>query len=132
MLRVTFSALTLILTSALAPQPAAAAPSPLAAPPQCFLNRDYQGFHAVDDHSFYIRVRFHDIYRIETVGVCPMLDEPDARLITVEEGTDQVCGPLDWRLSVATVSSPPVPCIVKSQTPLTPAQAAAIPKGQRP
>ena len=109
-----------------------------AAPPgqkldQCFLNRDYQGFRDIDANSFYIRVGLKDIYRIETQGSCPMLTEPDARLITIQHGSDEICGPLDWQLRVAeTPPSPAVGCIVKSQTRLSPAEASAVPRSQRP
>ena len=98
----------------------------------CFFSRDYQGFRAIDDHSFYVRARLHDIYRIETDGVCPELALPDARLITVVHGPDRICGPLDWQLQVATASDPPVACVVKSQTRLSPEQAASIPSRLRP
>ena len=98
----------------------------------CFFVRDYQGFRAIDRHSFYIRARTHDFYRIETEGECPQLTEPDARLITVVHGPDRVCGPLDWQLQVATASDPPVACILKSQVRLSTQEAASIPSKLRP
>lgn len=115
---------------------AAAGPAMAKDPPkpnQCFFSRDYQGFRAIDQHAMYIRVNVSDIYRIEFEGTCPEILEPDARLITVVRGSDQICGPLDWDLRVG--QSPPsiaTPCIVKSQTRLTPAEAAAIPRKQKP
>ena len=112
---------------------AAAAATPGDKTNQCFLDRDYQGFKDMDANSFYIRVGLRDIYRIETADACPMLTEPDARLITIEHGSDYICGPLDWQLRVTeTPPSPAVGCIVKSQTRLSPAEAAAIPPSQRP
>ncbi|MGC1304593.1 MAG: DUF6491 family protein [Caulobacteraceae bacterium] len=100
---------------------------------QCFLSRDYEGFRPIDDHSFYIRVNVNDFYRIELEGACPEITYPDARLITVVRGSDEICGPLDWDLKVGeSPPSIPVPCIVKSQTKLTPAEAAAIPRKQKP
>jgi Family of unknown function (DUF6491) len=100
---------------------------------QCFLSRDYEGFRPIDDHSFYMRANVNQIYRIELQEACPEIAYPDARLITVVRGSDWICGPLDWDLRVG--QSPPsiaVPCIVKSQTRLTPAEAAAIPPKQKP
>ena len=108
---------------------AQARPAPL---DQCFLSREYEAFRPIDDHSFYLRANLHDIYRIELEGACPTLTEPDARLITVEHGQPRICGPLDWELRVASPPDPPIACIVKSQTRLTPEQAAAIPARQRP
>ena len=100
---------------------------------QCFLSRDYEGFRPIDDHSFYIRTRVNTFFRIELQAACPQIAYPDARLITVVRGTDEICGPLDWDLKVGqSPPSIPIPCIVKSQTRLTPAEAAAIPPKQKP
>lgn len=129
--------------AALGPTPASAqpsSPSPSPAPSkaehrpsQCFLSREYEGFRPIDDHSFYIRVNVNQFYRIELQGSCPEIMFPDARLITVVRGTDQICGPLDWDLKVGqSPPSIPVPCIVKSQTPLTQAEAAALAPRQKP
>lgn len=102
-------------------------------PSQCFLSREYEGFRPIDDHSFYIRVNVNQFYRIELQGACPEIMFPDARLITVVRGSDQICGPLDWDLKVGqSPPSIPVPCIVKSQTPLTQAEAAALEPRQKP
>jgi hypothetical protein len=68
-------------------------------------------------------------------GECPELTYPDAHLITVWRGSNEVCGPLDWDLKVADGSGPgsfAVPCIVKGQTRLSPAEVAAIPKKFKP
>ena len=122
----------MVIATMAGPSAAAAAP-PSDKTNQCFLNRDYQGFKDIDANSFYIRVGVRDIYRIETQGACPMLTEPDARLITIEHGSDEICGPLDWQLRVAeTPPGPSVGCIVKSQTRLGPEEAAAVPPSQRP
>lgn len=106
-----------------------------AAPPSqntCFRSEDYQSFKAVNDHSFYIRVGLHDIWRIDLSGSCPVLTAPDARLLVVEHGFTQICGPLDWQLRVASPSDPPIGCVVANQTHLTPQQAAAVPPSQQP
>ena len=121
---------------AAAQPPSAASPAAAQKPKsysQCFRSQDFQGFHAINDHSFYMRARINDFYRIDMEGTCPELTFPDARLITVVRGPDEICGPLDWDLKVA--ENPPsiaVGCIVKSQTRLTPEQAAAIPPKLKP
>jgi hypothetical protein len=104
-----------------------------AKPNQCFRSQDYEGFRPIDEHGFYIRVRVNEFYKIEVEGSCPELLYPDARLITVVRGSDEICGPIDWDLKVG--QSPPdipVACIVKSQTRLTKDEAAAIPPKQKP
>ena len=83
----------------------------------------------------YLRVNVNEYFRIDMSGECPELTYPDAHLITVWRGSSEVCGPLDWDLKVADGTGPgsfAVPCIVKNQTRLTPAEAAAIPKKFKP
>jgi hypothetical protein len=113
------------------------APGPsLAARPvsQCFRSHDYENFRPVNDHAFNIRVNVNTFFHIETEGTCPDLLSPGAFLITTIRGSDEICGPLDWDLKIGQ-SGPgdiPVPCIIKSQTRLTPAEAAAIPRREKP
>jgi hypothetical protein len=118
--------------------PALAQPTP-AKPPaksdQCFSMRNFESWRAVDSKTMYVRARISDIYRVDMVGECPELTYPDAHLITVTRGSDQVCGPLDWDLKVADGVGPgsfATPCLVKSQTRLTPEEAKAIPKKFQP
>lgn len=101
---------------------------------QCFRSHDYQAFRPVDDHSFIIRVNVNDYYRIEAAQACPELLYPQATLVTVVRGSDLICDPLDWDLRVGQTGPGAffAPCIVKSQTRLTKAQVAALPKGQKP
>lgn len=124
--------LLLCVALAASPMTPALARAGAAGQDSCFLSRDYQSFRAIDDHSFYVRANLNDYYRIDVEGTCPELTEPDARLITVEHGQTQICGPLDWELRVASPPGPAVACIVKSQRRLTPREAAAIPPKQRP
>jgi hypothetical protein len=101
---------------------------------QCFYSNQFQGFHAINDHSFYMRAGVNDIYRIDLSGSCPVLQYPDARLITVVRGSNLICGPLDWDLRVAQSGPGGIaePCIVSAQTHLTKEEAAAIPPKLRP
>jgi len=102
---------------------------------QCFLITQFEDWRAPDDKTMYIRVNLNEYFRIGMSGECPELTYPDPHLITVWRGTNEACGPLDWDLKVADGSGPgsfAVPCIVKSQTRLTPAEVAAIPKKYKP
>src|SRR5579875_1276783 len=101
---------------------------------QCFRSEDYQGFRAINDHAFNMRVNVNDYYRIELEGSCPTLTYPDATLITQVRGSDMICGPLDWDLRVrqSVPGGIATPCIVKSQRKLTPEEVAAIPPKQKP
>ena len=101
---------------------------------QCFRSHDYQAFRPIDDHAFNIRVGVNDYYRVETEGTCPALTYPQAYLITEVRGSDLICGPLDWDLRIGQTGPGGFsePCIVRSQRRLTAAEAAALPKREKP
>lgn len=101
---------------------------------QCFYSNQFEGFRAINDHAFYMRVNINDIYRIDLAQSCPELTYPDVRLDTVVRGSSLICGPLDWDLRVAQ-NGPggfSTPCIVSGQTRLSKEEAAAIPRKLRP
>jgi hypothetical protein len=133
---------SLALVAALTLGPAAMAqtapspkPKPAAAENQCFPISEFENWRAPDDKTMYLRVNLNEYYRIDMSGECPELTYPDAHLITVWRGSSEVCGPLDWDLKVADGIGPgsfAVPCIVKAQTRLSPAEVAAIPKKFKP
>jgi hypothetical protein len=110
-------------------------PKPAAAENQCFPISEFENWRAPDAKTMYLRVAVNEYYRIDMSGECPELTYPDAHLITVWRGSSEVCGPLDWDLKVADGVGPgsfAVPCIVKGQTRLSPAEVAAIPKKFKP
>jgi hypothetical protein len=121
-----------VVVGATAAQAAPGVSSPKA--DQCFYSSQFQGFRAINDHSFYMRAGVNDIYRIDLSGSCPVLQYPDARLITVVRGSNLICGPLDWDLRVAQGGPGGMaePCIVSAQTRMTKEEAAAIPPKLRP
>jgi hypothetical protein len=126
---IALAAVSLMATAAVAQ--AGPPPRPVS---QCFRSHDYQGFRAVNDHAFNISLNSGQVFHIETQGTCPSLLSPGAFLITTIRGSDEICGPLDWDLKIGE-SGPgdiPIPCLVKSQTRLTPAEVAAIPPRERP
>ena len=129
-------ALSATLASALATgasaQPAASAP---AAPPprSCFFVSQFENWKAPDENTIYIRVNLSKYYRLDLANKCPMLLWPDAHLVMNVRGPDTICSAIDWDLKVNdSMHSGPVPCIVKTMTPLTPEQAAAIPPKFKP
>ncbi|MHB8286668.1 MAG: DUF6491 family protein [Caulobacteraceae bacterium] len=100
---------------------------------QCFYSNQFEAFHPINDHAFYMRVNINDIYRIDLAQSCPELTYPSARLDTVVRGSDLICGPLDWDLRVGQNGEHfSTPCIVSAQTRLTKEEAAAIPPKLRP
>lgn len=121
---------TLLIGLAAAPMLGAAAAN--AAPAQCFYSSDWNGWKATPDgKSIYIRVGVNRLYRIDLASACPTLQAPNARLITRMRGSSSICGPLDMDLSVSDGGFK-TPCIVSDITPLSAAEASALPKSMRP
>ncbi len=110
----------------------ASSPAPPKAP-QCFQVSNFENWKAGDAKTIYIRVNLHQYYRLDLASTCPALLWPGAYLVTEWHGSSSVCTALDWDLTVAQnpggISSP---CIVKTMTPLTAEEAAAIPKASKP
>ena len=107
------------------------APPPAAS--RCFSASEFENWRAADAKTLFIRVRPQRIFRLDLAGECSLATWPDAHLITKFSGSDTICRAVDWDLKVAIPPNGiPEPCIVKAMTELTPEQAAALPKGQRP
>jgi hypothetical protein len=106
-------------------------------PGRCFSMTQFENWKAPDARTIYIRVDINRYYRLDLSAPCQALLLPDSHLITKTRGSDQVCDGLDWDLSVAdstTVGGGGFreACIVKTQTPLSPAEVAAIPRKFKP
>jgi hypothetical protein len=109
------------------------APQPPGTPPQCFFVQNFQTWKAPDPKTIYIRVGVNQFYRLDLAGSCYALTYPNSHLITQWRGPSTACNGVDWDLKVSQgFPSAPEACIVKSQTPLTPAQVAAIPRKFKP
>jgi uncharacterized protein DUF6491 len=125
--------IAVVMASFVAAHPAFA--QPIGAPhDQCFRIEEFQSWRAPDARTIYIRVLSDNYYRLDLAETCPALKTPDAHLITHTRGPDSVCSAIDWDLKVSEGPSFQFsePCIVKTMTPLTPADVAAIPKGFKP
>lgn len=98
----------------------------------CFFISQWQGWKAPDDHTLYLGVNMRDVYRVDLSGGSPLLQDPDARLVSVSHGSDSVCDALDLQLSVSTFDGIGEGLIARHLSKLTPEQVAAIPKRFRP
>ncbi len=113
----------------------AAADTPAAqkAHDDCFRSADWEGWHAPNDKTLYLRVNRHDIYQVDLSSGSPMLTWTDTHLVNIVHGSDYVCSPLDLQLSVSqNGTSVREFVIAKTITKLTPEQIAAIPKKDLP
>lgn len=98
----------------------------------CFWARDWQGWKSPSPDVIYIRVRTHDVYRLDLAASASDLSWPNQHLISKFHGSDVVCSPLDLELYVSDGHGMREPLFVKSITKLTPEEAAAIPPKFRP
>lgn len=103
-----------------------------AAPGKCFFANQFESWRAADDRTVYIRVNLHDYYRLDLASRCPVLLNPGSYLVTRFHGSDNICSAVDWDLMVADNSGMKTGCIVKTMTPLSDADARAIPKKFKP
>jgi len=126
------SSVFVLATGIAAAQPATP-PPPAQKARSCFFVNEFQNWRAQDDHTMFIRTNTNHYYRLDMSGSCPALLWPDAHLIMNVRGPDTICSAIDWDLKVSQgFHDIPVPCIVKTMTPLTDAEAAAIPKKFKP
>ena len=103
-------------------------------PARCFFSPDFENWKAPDAKTIYIRVGVNRYYRLDLSTPCQALLYPNTHLVTKWRGSNQVCAGIDWDLSVAdsTGGGFRQACIVKTQTPLSPADVANIPKKFKP
>jgi hypothetical protein len=121
------AAVSMVSAATVQAQPASSTPS------QCFYPNNWNGWKATpDSKSIYIRVGVSDIYRLDLSAACPELQEPNAHLINDVRGPSQICSAVDLDLKVSDGHGFSTGCIVSSITPLSRAQAAALPRNLRP
>ena len=106
------------------------------APPKldsCFLARDWDGWTAPGDgDAILVRVRLHDVYRIELSPGSHVRKEPDRFLVNQIRGSEWICSPLDLDLKLADHVGFEEPLIARSIRKLSPEEVAALPKKDRP
>ena len=114
--------------------PAAVAQPSTKPAPQCFYSSDWDGGWKAtpDSKSIYIRVGINRIYRLDLSAPCPELQAPMSHLITEQRGGSSICSAIDLDLKVSDGHGFSTACIVSNLTPLSPEQASALPKDQRP
>lgn len=120
------SALALIVGLAV---PAAAAGAQ-DAPRQCFQLRSMDSTRAADARTLYAKVG-RDTWRFDMAGACLSPVSSDGLIVEPVGGRSTVCGPLDLNIK-ARNGGIVAPCIVRSLTKLTPEEAVALPKRDRP
>ncbi len=104
-----------------------------AAPKSCFRTSDWNGWTVTRDaKSMYIRTGVRTLYRIDFVDSCRAAQDPGVHIVTRVRGSGLVCSAIDLDLKFATHHGFATACLVDKITPLSPAEAAALPKTLRP
>jgi hypothetical protein len=96
----------------------------------CFYTRNVSSWSAADDKTVYVRVGVKDIYRLDLLGPCPDIDW-NWSIALESHGSSWICSPLDATI-IAKSPIGPQRCPVREVTKLTPQEAAALPKKQKP
>jgi hypothetical protein len=125
-----FAAAALILTLGAA-STASAADKP--ANDQCFWARNVTSFAAPDDHTVYVKVNMHDVYRLDLMIACPDVDWNQRVALQSSHGAGgSICSPLDAEIISHAQGLGPQRCPVKAMHKLTPDEIAALPKKAKP
>ncbi len=117
---------------------ALAATTASAAPDQkshnaCFASNTWQGWSAPGDGDvLYLRVGMHDIYRVDLTPGTHVHKGGDRFLVNRMRGSDWICSALDLDLTLSDHQGFREPLIARSLRKLTPEEAAAIPRKDRP
>jgi len=80
----------------------------------------------------YLRVHLNDIYRVDLTPGSRVYKQPNYFLVNRVHGSDWICSALDLDLTLATDYGFQKPLIAVSMRKLTPQEAAAIPRKERP
>jgi len=111
--------------------PASASAAPENHP--CFFINQWQGWHAPDANTLYLRVNMHDIYRADLSAGSQELTWPGSyHLVSRIVGSSSICTALDLQLALSDGHGFYQPLIVRTLTKLTPDEVAALPKKDLP
>ncbi len=114
----------------LGPTPESKAAAEAATP--CFYINQWEGWKAPNDHTLYLGVNFKEVYEVQLGGRSSLLQDPDARIVSLTQGPDTVCHAIDLELAVVTPPGIRAPLIATHLRKLTPQEVAAIPPKDRP
>src|SRR5215831_11034721 len=99
----------------------------------CFFSNQFESWRAPDDKTILIRVGLTRYYRLDLSASCSGLTSPGARLINRVHGSNLICKPIDWDISVEeSTGGFGHGCIVKSMTELSPDEVASLPSRNKP
>lgn len=97
----------------------------------CFYASNVRGFDAAEqDKVLNVRVGASDVYRMELLGTCPNLDFANG-IALVSRNSTFICAGIDATI-VYEGPNGPQRCQISNISKLTPAEAKALPRSERP
>jgi hypothetical protein len=114
--------------------PASAAPK-ATADKQCFRTQDIGNHTVGDSQTLYLNVGGKSVYRVGMRNSCLNgISSSDPIELSASGGSGSICGPedLNVRATLAGGGGLSTRCVIDSLAKLTPAEAAALPKGAKP
>lgn len=98
---------------------------------QCFVRRNINGFAAPNDRTLYVRVGVRDFWRLDLMNDCTGLTFRNAVGLEDRPASAWICSPLDATVIIRQTGIT-LRCPVSAIHKLTPEEAAALPKHDRP
>jgi len=98
----------------------------------CFSSTQWQGWSSPTDDVLYLRVRPHDVYRVDLLPGTGSLDRGGQFIISEVRGSNRICSANDLELSIASTTGFRSPLFPRAIRKLTPAEVAALPPKDRP
>lgn len=98
----------------------------------CFDAHMINGFNAPDESTVYIRVGVDEIWRLRLMGSCPNVNWDQRIALQNRSGSSFICDALDAEVLAHDPGMGLQHCPVSELHKLTPAEAAALPKKDRP
>ncbi len=114
--------------------PAMAAPAPPHEAQACFYSRNLSSWSSDGRDVVNLRVGVRDFYQLKLLGTCPDLQFAETIGLETRGGSNFICSGLDVTLIVPTGVTHTVPqrCVGASLRKLSPEEAAALPRKQKP
>ncbi len=66
----------------------------------CFFTRQWKGWKSPAPDVVYLGVSIRDVYRVDLAHPSSMLQDPNARIVSLTHGSSSVCLPIDLDLNV--------------------------------
>ena len=111
----------------------ACAYGPPTAGSDCFSSTQWRGWSSPQDDVIYLRVGRNDVWRVDLVpGSGRNLESGGDFLVSEARGSTRICSANDLELSIASTTGFRSPLFPRALRKLTPQEAGALPRGDRP